>query len=67
LSQHCCDRMDDDLARTCDRHPDRTDCPDALISFDSRGYGLMVHDGGSASITIIYCPWCGSNLTEKQT
>jgi hypothetical protein len=24
--------------------------------------GLIIHDGGSSSIGIAFCPWCGSTL-----
>ncbi|MFJ3195502.1 DUF6980 family protein [Streptomyces griseoviridis] len=37
------------------------DCPDALTDFapGSREHGLIVHDGGTPSVTIGCCPWCG--------
>ena len=59
--------MASDLNQICDLHPRRSDCPDALISFDDRTgcYGLFIHDGGSASITINHCPWCGASLRPK--
>lgn len=52
----------------CDTHPDRYDCADALISFTAkfREYGLIIHDGGTSSIIISYCPWCGARLPESQ-
>lgn len=56
--------MDYDLAQVCELHPDRADCPDALVAFVRGGYGLMVHDGGSSVIKIAFCPWCGSTLPE---
>lgn len=62
----CCEPMADQLTWSCEVHAHRYDCPDALISFtDDLGkdnYGLIVHDGGSASIEIRYCPWCGARL-----
>jgi hypothetical protein len=61
-SRHCCDRMEHDLNQKCEIHEDRSDCPDAFIAFDKGRYGLLVHDGGSSSIEIKYCPWCGSKL-----
>ena len=69
VRKHCCDRMDYDLSQVCDLHPNRSDCPDALISFDQKSgcYGIYVHDGGSSSITINYCPWCGKSLAADQT
>ncbi|MEK4905978.1 hypothetical protein NSQ92_02330 [Niallia sp. FSL M8-0099] len=39
-------------------------CPDKLILFDEKDhdYGLFIHDGGTSSIEIEFCPWCGSKL-----
>ncbi|WP_438824020.1 DUF6980 family protein [Bacillus sp. JJ1773] len=25
-------------------------------------YGLIIHDGGTSSIGISFCPWCGSKI-----
>jgi hypothetical protein len=49
----------------CAEHANRSDCPDALVHFSpsSKSYGLIVHDGGSSSIEIHFCPWCGSKLS----
>lgn len=62
LSAVCCQRMADDLERICTHHPDRLDCPDALIAQVRGGFGLIVHDGGSSVIEIGFCPWCGTAL-----
>jgi hypothetical protein len=59
--------MSEQASFLCPDHPDVFDCPDALISF-SRGndsYGLIVHDGGSSSIAISFCPWCGTELLSR--
>jgi hypothetical protein len=63
-SEYCCDRMALDLKQTCDRHLDKPDCPDAPVDYspESGRYGLYVHDGGSSSIAISFCPWCGTDL-----
>jgi len=52
----------------CEQDADHWDCPDALISYSAKfdEYGIIVHDGGSSSISIDYCPWCGSKLPESQ-
>jgi hypothetical protein len=65
---HCCDRMTEALSSTCTEHPDRWDCPDALVSYSPRfdEYGLIVHDGGRSVIGIAYCPWCGAALPESK-
>jgi len=68
MEQHCCARMVDAVNSTCDQHPDRYDCPDALVAYvpQFREYGLIVHDGGGAPnashVGIAFCPWCGSEL-----
>jgi hypothetical protein len=52
------------IAHHCDQHPNSFDCPDALIlyvpCFDE--YGIIIHDGGRSTLTIHYCPWCGTAL-----
>jgi hypothetical protein len=66
MSKHCCDRMEHDLDQTCDLHPDRFDCADALIGIVNGEYGIIVHDGGSSVVRIAYCPWCGSKLPTEE-
>ena len=65
--QFCCDQMRSALEARCDVHPDRSDCPDALVTFNEhrRTFGLLIHDGGSSAVTIHFCPWCGSDLRVK--
>jgi len=29
-------------------------------------YGIAVDDGGSSSIQLNYCPWCGNRLPESK-
>jgi hypothetical protein len=52
----------------CGLHTDRYECPDALIEylpqFDE--YGIIVHDGGTSSILIQFCPWCGTKLPPSR-
>jgi len=62
--RHCCETMRWYAESTCDAHPDRFDCADALVhqSAARGGYGLIVHDGGSSFVIISYCPWCGAAL-----
>jgi hypothetical protein len=66
MSKICCDRLDYDLERQCADHPNRFDCPDALIAKTRNGFGLIVHDGGSSTIRIQYCPWCGVKFTKPE-
>ena len=62
--QHCCEYMDYHANFKCDMHIDPFDCPDKIIIFSDKDntYGLIIHDGGSSSIEIEFCPWCGSKL-----
>lgn len=52
----------------CDTHADRFACPDALISYVPQydEYGLIIHDGGTSTRSISFCPWCGSKLPESK-
>ena len=67
MTVHCCDDMRREAERVCDRHPDRFDCPDCLVHFSPhrREYGLIVHDGGSSTVRISHCPWCGARLPDS--
>jgi hypothetical protein len=67
MDDHCCEDMRREVERRCERHPNRFDCPDCLIHYSPRvrEYGLIVHDGGSSSRHIRFCPWCGSRLPES--
>jgi hypothetical protein len=51
----------------CSVHVKPEDCPDALISYSEtfREYGLFIHDGGSSSQMISFCPWCGASLPDS--
>ena len=67
MTVHCCQDVRREVDRTCDRHPDRFECSDCLIEYDRRRrkYGLIVHDGGSSTIRIVHCPWCGTKLSDR--
>jgi hypothetical protein len=51
----------------CEQHPDPDLCPDKLVRYTPRfrEYGLLIHDGGSSSRVISFCPWCGTRLPES--
>jgi hypothetical protein len=60
---HCCESMRFNVESTCDMHPDRFDCADCLIHQRADGqYGIIIHDGGSATAVMQFCPWCGTKL-----
>lgn len=60
--------MTDAVNLTCPDHPERLECPDALVHYSPRfdEYGLIVHDGGQSFVTIAFCPWCGAQLPESK-
>jgi len=60
--------MFENVSRECPAHPDRHDCPDALIEYIAKfdEYGIIVHDGGTSISAIRYCPWCGSPLPDSK-
>lgn len=56
------------VTHSCDLNTDQFDCPDALIHFTPkfREYGLIIHDGGTSTICISFCPFCGEKLPESK-
>ncbi|MET8167527.1 hypothetical protein ABZT34_25245 [Streptomyces sp. NPDC005329] len=68
MIDHCCAEMTRQADWRCQEHADVFACPDALVRFEPRfrEYGLIVHDGGSASREIGFCPWCGARLPESR-
>lgn len=65
--KHCCELMEQNLTLSCGIHSTSEECPDVLVRFSEkfREYGLIVHDGGSSSIGISFCPWCGTKFPES--
>ena len=66
MKKYCCQRLKETVEFECKEHDDPFDCPDNLIYFSSKSkeYGLIIHDGGSSFITILYCPFCGESLKK---
>lgn len=60
--------MGDSLAATCDIHDDPYECADVVVIYIDKfqEYGLVIHDGGTSSIGISFCPWCGAKLPDSQ-
>lgn len=67
MSIHCCARMSEAVTQACPDHPDRFDCPDAILDSSPQfnEYGFIVHDGGTGTIGLAFCPWCGARLSES--
>ena len=52
---------------SCEDHKDRSECPDALLSYSEKvdEYGVIVL--GTSAINIIkHCPWCWKKLPESK-
>jgi hypothetical protein len=67
MEKHCCEEMSKAVNYRCVQHPDPFDCPDNLIQYSAklREYGIIVHDGGSSTCSIHFCPWCGARLPDS--
>ena len=68
MKLHCCELMKAQVDTPCPTHGLRQECSDALISYTEKfdEYGLLLHDGGSSSISISFCPWCGASLSASK-
>ncbi len=68
MNEYCCQEIERNIELDCEKHSSIYECPDVLISYISKfdEYGIIVHDGGSSSIGISHCPWCGSILPESK-
>jgi hypothetical protein len=60
--------MNDAVHYRCRQHSDPFDCPDCLIQYIPKfdEYGIIVHDGGSSSVLINFCPFCGAKLPKSK-
>ena len=58
--------MKTSVALSCNQHKDIHSCPDVLTSYSEKfdEYGLIIHDGGTSSISTNFCPFCGEKLPE---
>ncbi len=67
-SRFCCDELQAAVEHSCSEHPDVYQCPDHLISYTPNfdEYGIIIHDGGTASSVISFCPWCGARLPDSK-
>lgn len=68
MVKHCCEDIQKNGTLGCDLHGDKYECPDVLISYVEKfdEYGIIIHDGGSSSISINYCPFCGAKLPNSK-
>ena len=64
---YCCEQMRTQVTYVCEKHSDPFDCADNLIhEFNDGRFGLIIHDGGTSSMVINYCPWCGAELSRAE-
>jgi len=68
MRTHCCDHMIRAVSSSCSTHPNRFDCPDAIVEYFPKfdEYGIIVHDGGTSVMGIHFCPWCGAHLPNAK-
>ena len=59
--------MRNQLQFSCNVHASPSECPDVFVSYSPEfdEYGLIVHDGGASSVSIHFCPWCGTKLPNS--
>ncbi len=51
------------LERECPTHNSPWECPDRLFYRATDGeIGIILRDGGTGFVTMLYCPFCGSEL-----
>jgi len=67
--KHCCEPMARASTFDCATCAGEFECPDSVITFrpDTSYWGLIIHDGGTSSIQIAHCPWCGKQLPKSNT
>lgn len=60
--------MDRHTGKMCEEQDEKYDCPDDVITYSSAldEYGLIIHDGGTSSYEISFCPFCGTKLPESK-
>lgn len=60
--------MQQQIEYQCQQHSDPFECPDMLVHYSPKfdEYGIMIHDGGSSTIVIEFCPWCGNKLPKSK-
>ncbi len=67
-TEHCCERMTQEVEFVCPTCEDALQCPDKLVYYSSvfDEYGLLIHDGSGTYQLIDHCPWCGKELPRSR-
>ena len=68
MSLHCCEMMNENTNKICEKHNDIFECPEQIIIYNEKfdEYGVIIHDGGQSYLCIEYCPWCGIKLPQSK-
>ncbi len=55
------------LGLCCDRMRDAVDNLEIPVEFTPkfREFGIQVLDGGTSTVGLLYCPWCGHQLPSS--
>ena len=61
---HCCEQMNNHITCNNDNFEDSNKLIYYSEIFDE--YGIIIHDGGSSSLLINYCPWCGKKIPNSR-
>jgi len=66
-SVYCCEAMKEQMNWSCEIHTEPFDCADSIIYYSEslKAFGLLIHDGGSSSLKISFCPFCGTSLQKN--
>lgn len=64
---YCCPTMGYHVEQRCSSGHDIFECGDNVIVERKDGsFGIIIHDGGTSSYDIQFCPWCGCSLVPGQ-
>ncbi len=64
----CCKDMKNHIECKCATHDNVFACCDHLLYYNNvvDEYGIIIHDGGSSYLHILYCPFCGTKLPKSK-
>ena len=67
VKKHCCDTMREKVEHACFIHVIPFDCPDYIVHYFEKfnEYGIVIHNGGMSTVSISFCPWCGTKLPDS--
>jgi len=57
--KYCCENMN-----RWSKRDDETPYPLILRTKSGNAVGIHINDGGESLVTVAYCPWCGTKISE---